>query len=502
MKFRGGRIKSVNYPPNDNQWVNYSEYTIEIEFNEAEFFGCDTSHEKSCSNVLFNASSHPNGINTVQEHLVDTKKFKIKAFNDTWNINLGDEIYDWGKVNGSLEINNKRYTIQYSISATGQHYWDDAGNLFPAWKQAKAFCQDRLVKQINALYNNMAMHYDGPELEPCGSAEDLTKIHKRTQPSIHTTIGPMFIFNETITFDVGEAEGTFTANYSSVVKKAKETCVTSADTIHNLSITYGGSNTCGKTKMDKVASLSGTIEGLVRDTTNGSIIWPNSEGFRIPDTPGQIVFLPPQADKTFKWKNAKILLDRFLDECDGRIICAELCSAVTKCLSDPDQEQCKDICAPSCPRPSNFSVTHNYAAGTIDYSVDLNYDNDDIGGNRCNVVITTEEPVPLKAEFTIPGRGIYYQPLGGCTPKKWSIAVDGRLTGYTDNQFDCDPTTGDLINVCGCLPKGCTKYIPSGQGFLLESKQQTFNPIDGSFSYNATYICTICPPLVECGSCP
>jgi hypothetical protein len=498
MRFRGGRIKSINYPPNDNQWVNYSEYTLEIEFNDAEFFGCDTQHIKNCSSVFFDGTSHPNGIDTIQNKLVDLKKFKIKAFNDQWNISLGDEIYDWALVDRSLEVNNKRYNIQYTISATGQHYWDDQGNLFPAWKQAKAFCQDRLVKQINALYDNMAMHYIGPELQYCGSEENLTSIHNRTSPSIHTTIGPMHIFNENITFDVGEADGTFSVTYSSVVKKAKETCITSADTIHNISITYGGSNTCGQNKMAKTANLSGTIEGMVR-FTEGSIIWPNAEGFRIPDTPGQIVFLPPKGDVKYKWDRAKDLLDRFLDECDGKIVCGELCDIVLKCMTPPDSDECKDICGPSCPRPSNFSVTHNYNAGTIDYSVDFSYDSNDRDGNRCNITISTEEPVPLTAEFTIPGRGIYYQPLGGCTPRKWTINAEGRVDGYDD--VSCNDLPG-YLSVCGCLPKGCSGLIPPGNGYLLISKQQTFSPLDGSFSYNATYVCTICPGLYqECGPC-
>lgn len=500
MKFKGGKIKSINYPPNDNQWVNYSQYTLEIEFNDAEFFGCDTQHIKGCDSVLHDGTSHPKGIDTVQDKLVDLKKFKIKAFNDQWNMSLGDEIYDWALVDGSLEVNNKRYNIQYTISATGQHYWDGEGNLFPAWKQAKAFCQDRLVKQINALYNNMALHYAGPELQFCGSSEDLNTIHQRISPTIHNTIGPMHIFNENISFDIGEADGSFNITYTSVVKKAKETCITSADTLHDVSITRGGSNTCGQSKMAKTVTLSGTIQGLLRSNNEGSIIWPNSEGFRIPDNPGQMVFLPSKPDVKYKWQKAKDLLDRFLDECEGKITCGELCTIVTKCLTPPDSDECKNICEPSCPKPSNFSVTHNYNAGTIDYSVDLSYDSNDRDGNTCNITISTEEPVPLTAEFTIPGRGIYYQPLGGCSTRKWTINAEGRVNGYDD--ISCNDLPG-YLSVCGCLPKGCDGLIPQGGGYLLLSKAQTFSPLDGSFSYNATYACTICPGQdIQCGPCP
>lgn len=500
MKFRGGRIKSINYPPSENRWVNYSEYTLELEFNDAEFFGCDTQHIKNCTSVMHDGTTHPKGVDTVQNKLVDLKKFKIKAFNDQWNMGLGDEIYDWALVDNSLEANNKRYNVQYTVNATGQHYWDDEGKLFPAWKQAKAFCQDRLVKQINALYSNMALHYSGPELQYCGSTEKLPDIHSRIPPTIHNTIGPMNIYNETISFDVGEAEGTFSINYSAVVKKAKETCITSADTLHNISITRGGSNTCGQTKTAKTVTLSGTIEGLVRYGAQGSIIWPNAEGFRIPDNPGQMVFLPSKSDVKHKWNRAKDLLDRFIDECDGKIVCGALCDIVLKCMTPPDDEECKEICAPSCPRPSNFSITHNYTAGTIDYNIDYSYDTNDRDGNKCNITISTEEPVPLTAEFTIPGRGIYYQPLGGCTPRKWTINAEGKVDGY--DEVKCDDLPG-YLSVCGCLPVGCTGLIPPGGNYLLLSRQQTFNPLDGSFSYNATYVCTECPGLYQsCNQCP
>jgi hypothetical protein len=495
MEFLGSRIKSINFSPSQNQWVYYSEYTIELEFNEANFFGCNYNYIKNCNTTMFDGQAETgDAVATIQNKLVDfgvnsPSGFKIKSFNDQWNMNLQDEIYDWALVDGSLEVNNKRYTVEYNVSAVGQHYWDSDGKLFPAWKQAKAFCQDRLVKQINALYNNMAMHYSGPELEFCSSAEDLTEIHQRVPPSIHTTIGPMHIFDEKITFNLSEADGSFNIAYSAIVKKAKETCITSADTTHNITITRGGSHTCGRNRMAKTVTLSGTIQGLLRYTDEGSIIWPNAEGFRIPDSPGEIVFLPSKPDVKYKWIKAKQLLDRFLSECDGKIVCGALCSIVLKCMTPPDNEECKEICAPSCPRPSNFTITHNYNAGTIDYSVEYNYDTNETS-RRCNITISTEEPVPITAEFTIPGKGIYYQPLGGCTPRKWTINAEGTIEGYDDT--GCQEMQGSLT-VCGEMPTGCGDLIPPPAGYLLLSKQKTFNPMDGSFSYNATYVCTICP---------
>ena len=496
MIFKGGKIKSINFAPSNNQWVKYSEYTIELEFNDVELFGCNHETVKGCGSTLFDAGSNSEstGLLTVQSQLVDHGAnspvgYKIKSFSDKFTMDLQDEIYDWAKIDDSLELNNKRYNVQYTINAVGQHYWDETGNLFPAWKQAKAFCQDRLVKQINGLYSNMAMHYSGPEPQFCGSSEDLTEIHKIDSPSIHTTIGAYNIFDEKITFGPSESDGSFEINYSSILKRNVNTCVTHSDCTHTLNITRGGTKEFGKPQA-RSATLSGTIQGLLRYTNEGSIIWPNAEGFRIPDSPNSMVFLPPKADFKYKWKVAKELLDRFLDECSGEITCSALKDIVVKCLAPscfhiyPGQDSVDEFNLADL-APTSFTITHNYGQGSIDYSVEFSPES----RSRCNVTISTEEPVPITAEFTIPGKGIYYQPLGGCTPKKWTINAEG-LVG---TPMGCNMDSGG-ISICSDPVIGCEEYMPDdSQGtYLLISKQKTYNPIDGSFSYNATWVCTNC----------
>lgn len=501
--FKGGKIKSINFAPSNNQWVRYSEYTIEIEFNDAKLFGCNYSTDKGCFSTLFDGNNSIGGLNTVHAQLVDhgasaPTGFKIKSFNDKWSMDLQDEIYDWALVDDSLELNSKRYNVSYTISAVGQHYWDDTGKLFPAWKQAKAFCQDRLVKQINGLYTNMAMHYAGPEMEFCGSSEDVTSIHSVTTPSIHTTVGAYNIFDEKITFGPSESDGGFEISYTSVLKRAKDNCISHSEATHTLNITRGGTKEFGKPQA-RSATLSGTIQGLLRYSNEGSIIWPNAEGFMIPDSPGSMVFLPPRSDVKYKWAKAKELLDRFLDECSGRIVCSELAAIVTKCLTSscyhiyPGQE-CADTEEVDLANmlPNNFTITHNYGQGSIDYSVEFSPES----RARCNVTISTEEPVPITAEFTIPGKGIYYQPLGGCTAKKWTINAEG-ITGCP---VQCDALGSGAISICNSPTIGCENYMPddSEGTYLLQSKQKTYNPIDGSFSYNATYACTNCSGHGSC----
>jgi len=499
MVFKGGRIKRLDFAPSNNQWVRYSEYTIEIEFNDAELYGCNFSATKGCSSTLYDGG--PSGVSSVHAQLVDhganaPTGYKIKSFSDKWNIDLQDDIYDWAKIHNreDLRLNSKRYNIQYNISAVGQHYWDENGNLFPAWKQAKAFCQDRLVKQINGLYTNMAMHYEGAENAFCNSSEDVTTIHSVTDPSIHTTIGSYNVYNETITFGPSESDGSFDVAYSAIIKRSfGGSCVSHPDATHTLNISYGGSKEYGKTQA-RTATLSGTIQGLLRYTGNGSIIWPNAEGFSIPDSPGTMTFLPPKSDVKHKWAHAKILLDKFLDEATGGITCGELAEVVTQylvsdCYNRYAGEECTDDGEgggfnPTGMTPTSFSIVHNYGQGSIDYSAEFSPESK----SRCNVTITVEEPMPLTAEFTIPGVGIYYQLLGGFTPKKWTINADGT-TGIC--QSCASPNS---ITVCGDIPsiETCTNFTPPAGNYLLISNQKTYNPVDGSYSYNATYVCTNC----------
>lgn len=498
MIFKGGRIKSINFSPSNNQWVKYSEYTIELEFNDAELYGCNFSSSKGCTSTLFDGGQ--NGTSTVHAQLVDhganaPTGYKIKSFSDKWNIDLQDDIYDWAKIHNreDLRLNSKRYNIQYNISAVGQHYWDDQGNLFPAWKQAKAFCQDRLVKQINGLYTNMAMHYEGLENKFCGSSENVRQIHSVEEPSIHQTIGAYFIYNETITYGPSESDGSFDIAYSAIVKRNfGGSCVSHPQATHTLNITYGGNKERGRTQ-GKTAILSGSIQGLLKYSNNGSIIWPNAEGFRIPDSPNSMVFHPPQADVKYKWSVAKELLDKFLDESTGGIRCKELAEIVTQYLESdchnkyPGEENCGSGTGTDLTEliPNSFTVNHNYGQGTIDYSAEFSPES----SSRCNITITVEEPVPLTAEFTIPGVGIYYQLLGGTTAKKWTINAEGK----TGCGLPCGETT--TIEVCGDIPgiEECASFTPPNNGnYLLTSNQKTYNPVDGSFSYNATYVCTNC----------
>ena len=508
MVFKGGRIKRIDFAPSNNQWVRYSEYTIEIEFNDAKLFGCNHNTDKGCSSSLFDGQNSSGGLGVVQSQLVDhgassPTGFKIKSFSDNFSMDLQDEIYEWAKIDNipELELNNKRYNVSYTINAIGQHYWDDDGKLFPAWKQAKAFCQDRLVKQINGLYQNMAMHYQGDELSFCGSNEDLTEIHIVDTPSIHTTIGAYNIFDEKITFGPSESDGGFEISYSSILKRNVNNSVTHSDATHTLNIVYGGSKEYGRSQA-KSATLSGTIQGLLRYTSQGSIIWPNAEGFQIPENPGTMVFLPPKTDVKYKWAKAKELLDRFLDESTGKITDIKLAEVVTKyfeidCFNRFPGQECSedDPTAFTDLFPNSFSVTHNYALGSIDYSVEFTPESK----SRCNITISTEEPVPITAEFTIPGRGIYYQPLGGCTPKKWTINVEGT-TGCPVSCNTLSSGTNLFNNVCSDLPIGCEEFMPNDSvgTYLLQSKQKTHNPIDGSFSYNATYVCTNCSGQGSC----
>jgi hypothetical protein len=52
---KGATIKSIQFNPSDNRWVNYAPYTVELEFNEIDFSGCSNNPSIACSSSIFHS---------------------------------------------------------------------------------------------------------------------------------------------------------------------------------------------------------------------------------------------------------------------------------------------------------------------------------------------------------------------------------------------------------------------------------------------------------------
>ena len=107
------KFKTFNFAESENRWVNYAPFTIEIEFNEIDFKGCDGNSPIDCNSSIFHAN--PNSNNLVADKLIDIQKYKIKTFNDKWNISIEDSIYQEhiGTSNSTFRVS---YDIYYLLS--------------------------------------------------------------------------------------------------------------------------------------------------------------------------------------------------------------------------------------------------------------------------------------------------------------------------------------------------------------------------------------------------
>ena len=84
IKAYGSKIVSIEMQPTNNNWVNYISYNIVLEFNEIDYNGCSSNPDTSCKSVA---------LENYAENLIDISKYKIKSFNDSWNIDLKSNIF-------------------------------------------------------------------------------------------------------------------------------------------------------------------------------------------------------------------------------------------------------------------------------------------------------------------------------------------------------------------------------------------------------------------------
>ena len=99
----GGTIRNIQFSESSNLWINYSEYTIDIEFNEIQLSNC------SGLQPLISCGSIASGI-TDSPELIDMKTHKVKSFSDGWSFTIDDNAY-----NTYDEFLNEYITISYNL---------------------------------------------------------------------------------------------------------------------------------------------------------------------------------------------------------------------------------------------------------------------------------------------------------------------------------------------------------------------------------------------------
>lgn len=470
LQAKGGILRSFNVSESDNNWVNYAPFTAQIEFNEIEINGCSVSQNISCSTLSINTA-------TEAQNLLDINKYKIKSFNDNWSFDIGDTAYQT-----SSTFPNHHFTVEYTISATGKHFINDNGKMLPAWEQAKNFVQNRLHAQVTALIPNILKRQ---ATTGCSGTQTLGTIHATGSPGIldiNAASGGFSlvlykVYNESVSCDFSEAEGSFSATYSAIIKYSASNTFYHGNTLHEVTLTQTHQD--DNKIQNKSISVQGTITGLVE----GGIIR-SPKPIQLPNT-GKI-FTSANSTVT-KYSEA---LTGYQKISNG----SDLTSAYKTQLGITHTALgLSGPCLTSGVVPSSHSVAHNYTDGVITYNLEYNSNRacQDIRSYR-NINLTVTDSVPLTAEFIIPGRanGPLIQYLNAMSPKRISLTIEGAL----DNRSCCyADIESEVANICATIGAnyGLPSDVPSktvNSNFLLTQDQQTINPIDGSYSVNRSYV--------------
>ena len=488
---RGGILRSFTVDESSNNMIHFSPYSASLEFHSVDF---DNKTESCSSTFLDPATFNADGI-------IDINKFKIKSFEDSWSFSF-DENDSFARIKNNdvatnLNINNNTFNIEYTINAIGKHFFvysDNTTNdstVLPAWEQAKNFVQYRLYNQVTNLINNVLKDsYNSA----CSSSDGLNSLlEPGSGNGLLKGLGDSDykIFNEQITCDASESDGSFSAKYSAIIKSSLgNSGWTSPNTKHNITKNITVNNNQGSSVTN--ISVNGTIEGLIE----GGLIRIN-EPLQLPQS-GSLLIAGSQSSN--KYNNAKDLLDQIYSEADysggiGECSKRDLKAFFKTALGITPQQLDLNIdptdCVPDPPHPITFNLTHDYKAGTINYTVE--YSNKKCGRKFTDITIQTNNPNKIFATFNIPNsyNCPVIQELGTYSAKKVTLTVKGIDTSEIGQPTNLDATQ-EIINSLslGCYDMGYLPIaLPPAGTYIITQKQYTKNPIDGSFTVVISYIC-------------
>lgn len=497
LRAKGGILRSLSFDDSPNAWKHFATFSASIEFNSVDF-GAAT---EDCGSLFLDSTTYTPG----SAGIVDINKFKIKAFEDSWNISFNDtEPYNMVKDNDlgtNININNHTFNIQYTISATGKHFFDYDGDeeggtskLLPAWEQAKNFVQYRLYEQVTNLLNGVLKN---TYTDDCASNDGQSAINIPGSSSdgllSDLDDANYKIYNETISCESSESDGTFSATYNALVSTIRgHSSWTSDGSQHtvnkSINVSYDGDIPVTN------ISVNGTIQGYIE----GGIIRTN-EPLQLPSKGS---FLISNSSATSKYSNAKVVLDKIYSDGDysggiglagKRDLKPIFKNALGVTLDELNASPPADDNVSDPPHPTSFNLTHDYIGGTINYSVE--YSSSGSCGKKYNEIsVQTTQPTKVIAVFNIPNNGSCptIQELGTYTAKTVSVTISGL-----DHSETGQPTNINLANELSLANPGCfgDGYLPPiilpsvGADHILTQRQYTKNPIDGSYTLNLTYIC-------------
>lgn len=504
IKAVGSKVVSFNIDRTENNWVNYAEYTVELEFNNISYLGCN-DEELSCNQFPFNQDAkapYNNG-------LIDVGNYRVRSFTDTWSFDLGEEIYqNIGDTNTPYCLTNQYFTLTYTLQAEGYHHYTADGNLIPAWEQAKNFCQYRLYDQLNnGLINSdnagililRTQDNDGT----CGpddqaTVDDLFKVNTLGFSLLgdiekDNTYKP---FNEMINTTVSESNGTFSLEYTVLIKRISPLTVweKNSKVLHTITRTKSVTN---DNKEENVSlSVEGNIKGLVE---GGLILKPQAIKLQ---QQGQLLITADDEESVSRYQNAKDALDEIYTgdkhKEDFEVNFKDKMLGVNyESLGTDDEDGFTG--APGGPKLKTMNISHDFSGGSISYQA--SFDSKDVLYEQIyftEFTITQQDPIDVVAEIVVPGKaeGTVVQLMNSTTPRTVSIAMNGFMPPDYSGNFDyyagvvCD--SGDFIpHMSLMFPSRILSSdandIDNTQVGFLTADSESLNPLDGSFTATRTY---------------
>lgn len=464
LKAIGGTIRNINISESDSRWVNYAPYTAQIDFNELWIGNCDGIVEKSCGLLYDGLTESP--------YLLDMKKFRVKSFNDSFSVEASEDTMYNSYVLDTLNLNNHHLNITYTINAVGKHYFTNDFKLMPAWEQAKRFVQYKLTEQIK---NRLTSTFMQRSSAGCSVLGDLSSLYGPGSPGfIDGLTGANFgFYNETISCEAAESEGSFSATYNAIVKRKNGG--TNSAALHTVSKTVNTTDDGSKKNIN--ITINGTIQGLIDGglLKNPNIIELPSNGTIFSYNDNNTASRYSQALSAYNDIGTKEDLNANIKTFFN--INAQALGISGDCI-DPA----------SLPKPASHSLSHSYVEGSIEYNTSYTTDMacNPSGTSFTNVSVGIEDSVDIVAEFIIPGRqkGPIIQKIGAKTPKRITLNIDGTI----DKQ--CCYELGDDAYATICAGLALPSGVPVAEvaNMKLTQDEFTLNPIDGSYSISRAYI--------------
>lgn len=479
IKCRGGTLRSLEFPQSENNWTTYAQYSAQIEFNEVQIL----NENISCSSTFIDPAA-------LSSNLVDINKHKIRNFSDSWSFTVDDGTYNLVKnndVGNSLNIENMRIGVSYNISATGKHYYID-DQVTPAYIHAKNFVQDRLFTVVSNLITSGVLNTSRilrqSGIDSCSAQDTLNQIHRHNTPGIISSLAGAGntgyrVYNEVVSCETSESEGTFSANYSSILKKNTTAAFAANNVVHTISKSLSTTHDSAARKNVSI-SIQGNIEGLFEGgviRTGGSFRLPNSGTLLIGSTLAN------------KFSSAESFITKIIFGDDLRATYKTALGITPEQL----ELQNNDCLANKTIFPSSFNLTRNYMEGTISYSAEYNSNRACVpSGDVASVSITVENPTPILSEFNIPAGyagngGVVIQDIGTKSLRKISVSIQGRSARKCCLQDNIESLLDSSCNGIA-LPSGIK--LPDESLYILTQKNREDNLIEGSYTMNLGYTCS------------